>query len=248
MKRLLATIDRAAEHMEKAGHCALAAVLDSVSEEMAKRNGDEYACANGTCADGTCADDDGVCPDGSVATASFRSHDSTTPPLNASAILANNASRLFESVKRYGAKAYRVDSDSVEVQLDRDGVETTAEFQFCSRDEAGNPQLRLTFRCGDAKMVRWASLDRLGGDELVSAATHVFGTGQNYGKHVVVAETAKPKLTYRLVDSIEQVVHVTKRTSLATVLAKFDSETLQRALPHLDAWTRRHVSSYLAKA
>ena len=38
MKRLLATIDRAAEHMEKAGHCALAAVLDSVSEEMAKRN------------------------------------------------------------------------------------------------------------------------------------------------------------------------------------------------------------------
>lgn len=196
MNGLQARVDRAAEQMEKSGHYVLAAVLDNVSEQLEQQG----ECAHGTCADGTCADESGKCPDGTAAVADYQLLGSPgavqasfpkiqQPEREPAAILTDNAGRLFESVKRYGARAYRVDSGGVEVQLDRDGVETTAEFQFCSRDEAGNPQLRLTFRCGDERMVRWASLPRLGGEELVAATTHVFGTGENYGAGVVVAST-----------------------------------------------------------
>lgn|GEM_PF-6692298 len=236
MNQLLARIDKAADALERSGNYVLAAVLDNVSEQLEQRAEAEEECAFGTCADGTCADEAGGCADGTaaVATASLEQ--------DASSVLTNNAGRVFESVKRYGAKSYQVDGKSVEVRLDREGVDATAEFQFCSRDEAGRPQLRLTFRCGDDKMVRWASLANLNAEELVVATTHVFGTGENYGAQVV---TASAGVDYQLVDSIEQAVH--DASGSVASLRSFSTTKLREAVAHLDAWTARIVKRYLAR-
>lgn len=185
---LSARLDLMAEELERAGHTAFAAVIDNVSEELAERE----ACANGTCADGTCADENGQCADGSVATAAANFPSFKQPDTEPTGLLTGSANRLLEATRQYGAKSCRIEGQAVELVLDRGEVETTAALEFCSRDEAGKPQLRMTFRCGGDKMVRWASLDSFDADALTSATQHVFGTGQNYGANVVTAKASKP--------------------------------------------------------
>lgn len=176
MSQLTAQIDQVAEALDRMGHRAIAAVLDNVSEELAEREG---------CAENQ--DDDE-----SVATASFPTLQQQSNP---SELLTGSANRLLEATKQYGAKSCRIEGQAVELVLDRGEVETTAALEFCSRDEAGKPQLRLTFRCGGDKMVRWASLDRFDADTLTTATQHVFGTGTNYGANVVTAGLELPELT-----------------------------------------------------
>jgi len=105
------------------------------------------------------------------------------------AVLVENADQIVQAVSQYGAHKYRVDGSVVEIDIDRGESKTTASLQFCTRDEVGNPQLRVLFRSGNDKMVRWASVDRMDGGSLAHAVRHVFATGQNYGAHVVTATT-----------------------------------------------------------
>lgn len=110
----------------------------------------------------------------------------------ADSVLADSAGQIVQAVACYGAGPYRVDGSTVQIEIDRGGgTKTTAELQFCTRDEVGKPQLRLLFRCGDDKLVRWASVDRIDADAITTAVQHVFATGENYGRHVVTAGVAQ---------------------------------------------------------
>ena len=225
---LLATIDRMAEEMEHGGHEALAAVLDTVSEQL-----DERGCE---------AEDE---DEDALATASV------TAAGDATDVLKRNAERVYDAVKQYGAKSYRVDASGVQIVLDRGNVETETAFGFYSQDQTGKPQLRVTFTCGGDKMVRWASLDSITGEAIVQATQHVFGTGENYGAQVVTAATQRKRVSasVQLVDAIEQRVHdaclayTVVNTNRA--LRPFSKRLLRKAVPLLDAWTARHVQRYL---
>ncbi len=177
---LLATIDRLAEHLERSGYAALAAVLDTVSQELDER---------------TAENED----EAEAVTASTHASDATL-------MLKNSGARIFDAVKQYGAKQYAVTGDGIQITLDRGDVQTETAFGFYSQDETGKPQLRVTFTCGSDRMVRWASLDSITGEALVQATQHVFGTGENYGAGVVTASTqvraAKPS-TSQLLNSRE---------------------------------------------
>ena len=225
---LLATIDRMAEQFEQKGHTAMAAVLDTVSQQLEHQAADE---------------DEETDETEAVA--------SVTASNDATEVLKRNAERLFDAVKQYGAKAYRVDSNGVQITLDRGAVQTETAFGFYSQDEAGKPQLRVTFTCGADKMVRWASLDNVTPDAIVQAATHVFGTGENYGTGVVTAATKRKRVSasVQLIDSIEQRVHdaclAYTTVNVKRALRPYSKRLLRKAVPLLDAWTAKHVTRYL---
>jgi hypothetical protein len=262
-------IDDVADSLERSRHYAIAAVLDSVSEELEQRGrhrygqdedeDEEFACANGTCADGSCADAEGQCRDGSTAVVAAYGFDTTpdcvttTPRVSfdladPTKLLTGSAQKLFDAVKQYGAKAYAVDGRGVEIGIDRGEVETTAAFQFCSQDEAGKPQLRITFESGGNKMVRWASLDSFDDESLAKAVVHVFSTGDHYGSNVVTASTASSNVNLELVDRIEQAIHDSYCAGhgIAVAARKIPRAKLRLALPSLDAWTAGLVKRYLA--
>lgn len=179
MSQLTAQLDQVAEALDRMGQKAIAAVLDNVSEELAARE---------RCAENADEDEDEPHATASANFPSFSQQDDPT------VLLTGAANRLLEATRQYGAKSCKIDGQAVELVLDRGQVETTAALEFCSRDEAGKPQLRMTFRCGGDKMVRWASLDSFDADTLTTATTHVFGTGQNYGANVVTAKARKPTI------------------------------------------------------
>jgi hypothetical protein len=223
---LLATIDRLAEQLEQTGHKALAAVLDTVSQELDERTAENQD------------------EDAEAVTAS------THAAGDATRVLTSSGARIFDAVKQYGAKNYAVTGDGLRITLDRGDVQTETAFGFYSQDEAGRPQLRVTFTCGSDRMVRWASLDSITGDALVHATQHVFGTGENYGARVVTASTKRSATAHlELVDAIEQRVHDEHvgRTvaNVRRALRPYSKQKLHRALPLLDAWTARHVTRYL---
>ena len=180
MNDLLQRIDAVAERLERLGHVSLAAVLDNVSEQLVQRNEEEYGCAYGTCADGSCADAAGMCRDGSAAVASAPNRTVVAATTDrATTILTAVAPELYESVERFGASAYAVDRDGVEIALNRNGVETTAAFAFCRRENEREERLRVTFEHEGDRMVRWA---RVGADgaEIVRATAHIFSTGKDF--------------------------------------------------------------------
>lgn len=244
--RLTARLDQMAELLERSGNTALAAVIDNVSEELAERE----ACANGVCADGTCADENGQCADGSVATAAagfpaFKPQQQDDP----GKLLTGAVDDLLDATRQYGATHCRVAGQAVELLLNRGEVETTAQFEFCSRDEAGKPQLRVTFRCNGDRMVRWASLDSFDTDALTTATKHVFGTGTNYGQNVVTAKASAEKrrplvdiealrVTLAVNELIDQIA-----TAAATYMVegKVSREPYQRALDRIRSLEDRGV-------
>lgn len=279
--KILAMIDDLSERLEQAGHRAIAAVLDTVSQELLQRE-NEYECPDGTCADGTCADANGMCRDGTAAVQQPAAANTAAPkppqkrgvkgsfarfprtnPLDKqpTEVLTEKAPQVFEAVKQYGARAYAVDGNGMEVAIERGDVETTAEFQFHSRDEVGNPQLRITFECGGEKMVRWASLKRFDEQSIVDAVVHVFSTGNDYGDGVVTAAKKNERLArfisppkripnkrLELVDTIEQRVHdacIVKASTVEQALNPFSKRALREVASLLDRWTARHVTRYL---
>lgn len=229
---LMATIDLLSEQLEHGRHGALAAVLDTVAEELQQR---------------TCAEDEDEDEDAEPIEATA----STNAANEATLVLKSNGQRLFDAVKQYGAEGFAVTPDGIRITLDRGDVKTETAFGFYSQDESGKPQLRVTFTCGSDKMVRWASLERITADTLVEATTHVFGTGENYGRNVVTASKKRQTslANLELVDAIEQRVHDATVghvcANMRRALRPYRKQQLSRALPLLDAWTARHVSRYL---
>lgn len=165
-------------------------------------------------------------------------------PEEPEALLANSAGQLLDVTRQYGARSYRVDGKSVQLVLDRGDVETTASLEFCSRDDAGKPQLRMVFECGGERMVRWASLAQFDAETLATATQHVFGTGENYGANVVTAAVRRPKLAEALhvCRAVNQVIEALAFRAAGRLLeAKVSGEPYQRALDRIRKLEERGV-------
>jgi len=166
-------LDETAERLERRGAADLASICDAVGAHVSE--------PRVTALLDYVADELERRGETALASRIDEANETVATTVAADTVLRESAPAIFSAVQQYGAQGYAVQGDTVELNVDRGGVQTLMTLAFASRDDQGNPRLRMAFRCGEDQMVRWATLAELTPERITEAVGHVCTTGTDFG-------------------------------------------------------------------